>query len=147
MIWDTRTGSDDMNCELHVAAIIRSKNGLYLLNKRPATKNRWPNLWANIGGRVEIPETPDDAVRREVREEIGLHLAGPAIPIRTYRFDGGTGIKYLFTGLDEFEPIQNDDGLFTWLSIDELRMLALNRETVPLLFEDHEEAEKLFPFV
>lgn len=136
-----------MKCELHVAAIMRSKSGLYLLNRRPATKTRWPNLWANVGGRVEIPETPEDAVRREVMEEIGLEMIDiPAISLRTYQFDGGVGIKYVFAGLDDFDTIENEDGLFMWMSYGFICKLAHHNQTVPLLLEDHVDAEEFFQF-
>ena len=31
------------------------------------------------GGKIEAGESPEDALRREVREELGIELAGPAV--------------------------------------------------------------------
>ena len=53
-----------------VAALIRS-GGRFLICKRPAHKARGL-LWEFVGGKVEPGETPEAALVRECREELGV---------------------------------------------------------------------------
>jgi isopentenyl-diphosphate delta-isomerase type 1 len=56
--------------------------GRLYLQKRAATKDRYPGRWdSSVGGHVASGETPDQAIRREAREELGIDLSdqtGPA---------------------------------------------------------------------
>jgi 8-oxo-dGTP diphosphatase len=55
-----------------VGALFISKDGRILLGLRAAWKKAWPCHWDAIGGRVELGESLDDALVREVREEVGV---------------------------------------------------------------------------
>lgn len=54
----------------HVVAAAIKKNGRYLLGKRPAT-GMLSGLWEFPGGKVEPGETHQEALRREIHEELG----------------------------------------------------------------------------
>jgi isopentenyl-diphosphate delta-isomerase type 1 len=50
--------------------------GRLYLQKRAATKDRYPGRWdSSVGGHVAPGETPDQAIRREAREELGIDLS------------------------------------------------------------------------
>lgn len=54
---------------LSVDAVVRTPEGIVLVRRR------YPPLgWALPGGFVEIGETVEEAVRREVKEEVGLEI-------------------------------------------------------------------------
>ncbi|OGV90954.1 hypothetical protein A3A66_03520 [Microgenomates group bacterium RIFCSPLOWO2_01_FULL_46_13] len=59
---------------LIVVAIIQNKKGEYLLCKKPADLGVYPGQWALTGGGVEEGEEMEIALRREVREEVGLEI-------------------------------------------------------------------------
>ena len=56
-----------------VCALIE-RDGLILLAQRPANKHL-PLKWEFAGGKVEPGEDPAAAIVREIREELGCHIA------------------------------------------------------------------------
>lgn len=53
------------------AALIFNAAGEMLLLKRAPYLTRWPGRWGIAGGGVEAGETPRQALRRELQEELG----------------------------------------------------------------------------
>lgn len=102
---------------------------------------------ALVAGFCEIGETAEDSVRREVLEEVGLHVRN----IRYYKsqpwgFDSNLLFGYYCTA-DEDEPIHMDDGELAkavWVSRDEVgeeeRNLSLTAE---MIMHFKEEGDKI----
>src|SRR5512135_575619 len=57
-----------------VVAVIQNSAGEYLICKKPARRGVFPGQWAIPGGGIEPGERMVDALRREVREEVGLEV-------------------------------------------------------------------------
>ncbi len=57
-----------------VAALVRNEAGDYLLCRMPEDRGVFPGQWGLPGGGVEPGETLEQALRREVREEVGLEI-------------------------------------------------------------------------
>jgi 8-oxo-dGTP diphosphatase len=82
------------------AIILENDNGEFLLALRDNKSCiPFPNHWALIGGHVEEGETPEEALIREVKEELDIE-------IRDYKFykeflclegDAYENIKYIYT--------------------------------------------------
>jgi 8-oxo-dGTP diphosphatase len=64
-----------------VAAGILIRGGRVILSQRPAGKHL-AGLWEFPGGKMEPGESPEAALVREVREELGIEIAG----FRPFRF-------------------------------------------------------------
>ena len=58
----------------HVSAWIMNYNGEVLLQQRALDKKKNPGKWAKTGGHVDAGETCEEAIKREVYEEVGLKL-------------------------------------------------------------------------
>ena len=80
-------------------------------------------LWNLPGGHVEPEETPEQAVYREVKEELGVTLVS-AKPFKTYPLITATGEFAIntFTGNIEGSIVLKDDELiaYGWFSLDSL---------------------------
>lgn len=70
---ETREKAHEQNLwHRHVSAWIMNEKGEILLQKRAELKKRNANKWAKTGGHVETGETAEQAIVREVKEEIGI---------------------------------------------------------------------------
>lgn len=61
---------------LHVVAGIIEMDGFILLCQRHRDSRRFPLKWEFPGGKVESGESPDDAIKRELNEELGIFVEG-----------------------------------------------------------------------
>lgn len=57
-----------------LAVIINDDNQILLLRRNPNIEMWQPGRWALVGGGVEEGETPEEAVKREIKEETGLNI-------------------------------------------------------------------------
>lgn len=58
---------------VRVVGAMIERNGRYLITQRPPTASL-PLLWEFPGGRVEEGESDEDALRRELREEMNIDV-------------------------------------------------------------------------
>lgn len=71
-----------MRRKIRVVGAMIEKDGRYLITQRPPTATL-PLLWEFPGGRVEVGETDQAALARELREEmdIGVEVGGRVIHV------------------------------------------------------------------
>lgn len=57
-----------------VIAVIRNQEGKYLLVRRNLDDDIFPGKWQNLGGKMEIGESVEQSLIREIKEEVGIGL-------------------------------------------------------------------------
>jgi 8-oxo-dGTP diphosphatase len=87
--------SPESGIRIVVAAVIRSDDGRFLMARR-LPGSHLGGLWEFPGGAVEPGETPEEALRRELVEELGVTAAvGDPITFAFHR-DPGRDVLLLF---------------------------------------------------
>ena len=80
----------DLTLPLAVCAAVIEHRGTILLTQRPADKQQG-GFWEFPGGKIEAGESPHQALKREIREELAIEISvGPVLETVYHRYDWGT---------------------------------------------------------
>lgn len=110
---------------LTVHACVFNAEGKMLIQKRQPFKRGWSGLWdITVGGSAVAGESSQEAIMREMREEIGLSLDLSSVrPHLTVQFNEGFDDVYLIKkGVDpstlslEYEEVE----AVKWATLDEI---------------------------
>lgn len=126
-----------------VGAVIVNEAGRVLLVKHVAERNGfWQGKWICPGGKLELGESMEQGVAREIMEETNLqiHLITPLTPFeRIVKSDGKTTLHVIYIDFlaqlvsGEFRP-GSDVGEGIWVS----------REDLPKIWDElHQDTQKL----
>ena len=103
--------------------LFNSRGELYL-QRRPLWKDIQPGKWDTaVGGHVDLGESVEMALRREVREELGITDFTPEV-LTHYVFESATERELVFVHRSTYDgpvsPSEELDGGRFW-SLDEIR--------------------------
>jgi nucleoside triphosphatase len=135
-----------------VGALIRNETGEILLVRQA----KWNNKYCIPGGHVELNETIEEAIKREIQEEVGLNvevveLLGVQDNIHSVEFHKKKHfifLDYLCETSEEKVRLDNREAQeFLWIHPENALALSLNdgtRTTIKrfLTHLTHEESEK-----
>lgn len=97
--------------------VFNSRGGLYL-QRRPLWKDIQPGRWDTaVGGHVDYGETIDEALRREVREELGITDFQPEqVAVYEFRSERERELVHVFRAVydGEVHPSAELDGGRFW---------------------------------
>ena len=115
-------------------------NGRWLLMHRvKKSGDENAGKWIGLGGHLQEDETPEECVRREVREEAGLELADLRLRgILTFILpDWGNELTFLYTAETRESALPEcPEGILKWVPVDQVDSLPLwegDRVFLPLL--------------
>ena len=75
---------------IKVTAALLVIDDMLLIAKRKPTA-RLPNLWELPGGKIEVNETPEECLKREIMEEFDIDIkVGEYLGSNIYSYDFGT---------------------------------------------------------
>lgn len=116
------------------AAIIR-RGDQYLIAQRKAGAHQ-AGLWEFPGGKVIFGERPEDGLRREILEELGL----PVVVERLFSVESHVYgdrhillLVYLCTPESTVEPQTLDVGSFAWVRSDQMSAYAFAPADLPII--------------
>mgnify|MGYP000135485798 CR=1 FL=1 len=119
-----------MTGRLHrVAMGLLVADGSVLLAHRHPRRQHYPDCWDGVGGHIEAGESPEEALVRECREEIGVTVTrwraldppvvrhGDDLELHSFVVDGWQGTPA------NLQPEEHDD--LAWWQLDEISGLHL----------------------
>ena len=149
-IMDKEEAHDKNLLHNEVAAFVINDKEQVLLQKRSANKRFNPNKWALCAGHVDAYESLENAILREIKEEIGIDInPNELVPFGEREFtirDSNSHITYFYyvkSNLNEEDFIIQKEELseVKWFDIDQvIEMIKSKDESIVF----REERLKLF---
>lgn len=126
-----------------VKGIIRRKDGKILILKRSAGDDHLPEVWETVGGGMDDEQGPQEALKREIREETGLIVSvGEPFNVFTFRKQTGEfkiGITFLCDTEDDTVVLSHEHSAYQWIDPEDF----LQYPSVPSLYEEIARYAKL----
>ncbi len=98
-----------------------------LLSKRSANEEDEKGKWENVGGKVEKDESFEDAVHREIHEELGVHAKNLNLELTYGEENSDFCIKVYSVNIEGepqiMEPLMCDE--IRWVMISDLKDMDL----------------------
>ncbi|MEJ2125261.1 MAG: (deoxy)nucleoside triphosphate pyrophosphohydrolase [Alphaproteobacteria bacterium] len=124
-----------------VACALTDDDGRVLLARRPAHKPM-PGLWEFPGGKMELGETPEVAIIREMQEELGISIRDKCLAPLTfvsYAYDDFHLLLLLFVCRKwegDITPVEGQE--LKWirpLRLRDLQIIPADEPFIPVLQE------------
>ena len=124
------------NLKKNAIAVIANNDNNFLLLKRAEIKDGWGNnQWGLVGGGVKKNEEPDDACKREIKEETGLDIDIDKFIERVVIQRNPGSVEHIYACRYEGEPtdivLNQEHTNYGWYNTNEMEFL----NTVPNLID------------
>lgn len=107
---------------------IQRENRFLMLHRTKKKNDINAGKWIGVGGKMEEGESPDECVRREIREETGLSVETLSLRgLVSFVYDNADTVHvFLYTAQSvQGEPVECDEGELAWVDKDQLDQLEM----------------------
>ncbi len=110
-----------VNASIEVVAAILIKQQQVFIAKRPTDKP-FGGLWEFPGGKIEVNETPFQALKRELKEELDIDIIKATFVQNTYNHNVSAAVNLQFYLIDTYQgyPKGNEGQTVCWVDIMQL---------------------------
>lgn len=123
-----------MSKHIQVTCAIIERDGLVLAAQRSAAMSM-PHKWEFPGGKIDPGESPEECLRRELVEEMGVHVrVGASLPVSTHDYPTFTITLHPFIcKIEAGEIALHEHAAVTWLPANVLHTLDWAEADVPVI--------------
>ena len=114
-----------------VSCWIMNEKGEVLLQKRTSNKVRNPNKWAKTGGQVDSGETVEEAIYREVKEELGIEIPKRQIKVIDIHKSKRFAYNFIFVvdyKIDDYLLQREEVAEVKYVTIEEIELVKKNND-------------------
>jgi len=104
------------------SSIIVNSVGRVLIGRRSLKKKNGPGQWESIGGSIDNNETPEECIRREIKEELNSETETCAY-FKDYKSEKGDIAVFIVTLNSEPVFDENDFEEIRWASLEDIENL------------------------
>jgi 8-oxo-dGTP diphosphatase len=117
-----------------VVGVVRDKEDKVFIAKRPL-HTTYPCYWEFPGGKIEVGETHEEALARELHEEIGIILKASTFLCEAIHSDTERTLHLFFYEVMEFEGMAHgaESQETAWVSIESLSDYTFPPANKPVL--------------
>ncbi|TWT01848.1 (deoxy)nucleoside triphosphate pyrophosphohydrolase [Planomicrobium sp. CPCC 101079] len=121
-----------MKKKIHVVGAVIT-DGEKILCAQRGTEKALPGLWEFPGGKIESDETPQQALQREIKEEMHCEIEiGEQVEHTVHEYDFGiVHLTTFYCNLVEGTPVLTEHTAIEWLKPNELEKLEWAPADIP----------------
>ena len=133
-----------MQYKIGVKGIIKRANGDILIIKRSENDEYYPGIWETVGGGMDNESTPQEALIREIKEEVGIDVKiGEPFNVFPIIKDNGEkkiGITFLCEYLSGEINLSSEHSEYTWIDPATFR----NYKSMPSLYKEISQYSSIY---
>lgn len=128
---------------VHVACAIIERGGKVLCTQRSETMTL-PLKWEFPGGKIKDGESPEECLRRELNEELGVEVSvGQSLLVTTHHYPVFSVTLHPFKcKIISGEIALHEHSAMVWLPVDELHSLDWAEADLPVIKEYQRQFSK-----